>query len=59
MTFRALAKVVDSMCMMGTKGGRQRESPLLALILYFIAQVKDDLPVLTGQGLICRLWGEG
>lgn len=42
------------MRMMGTKEGRQRESPLLALILYFIAQVKDDNPVLTGQGLICR-----
>lgn len=37
-----------------TKVGRQRDSPLFALILYFIAQIKDDLPVLTGQGLICR-----
>jgi hypothetical protein len=30
------------------------DSPLLSFILYFIAQVKDDLPVLTGQSLICR-----
>jgi hypothetical protein len=28
--------------------------PLLALILDFIAQVEDDLPVLAGQSLICR-----
>lgn len=37
-----------------TKMGRQSDSPLLALILYFIAQIEDDLPVLTGEGLICR-----
>jgi hypothetical protein len=29
---------------------------LLALILYFIAQVEDDLPVLAGQGLIRRFY---
>ena len=37
-----------------TKVGTQRDSPLFALFLYFIAQIKDDLPVLTGQSLICR-----
>jgi len=31
-----------------------RDGPLLTLILYFIAQVEDDLPVLTSQSLICR-----
>jgi len=34
--------------------GRRKDTPLFALLLYFIAQIKDDLPVLTGQGLICR-----
>lgn len=49
MTFRALAKV----SMIGDQG-QQRDRPLLALILHFIAQVEDDLPVLTSQSLICR-----
>jgi hypothetical protein len=31
-----------------------RDLPLLALILYFIAQVEDNLPVLASQSLICR-----
>ena len=36
-----------------TKMGGQRDSPLLALIQYFIAQIEDNLPVLTCHGLIC------
>jgi hypothetical protein len=39
----------------GGKGEvRPRDSPLLALILYFIAQVEDDFPVLASQSLIRR-----
>jgi hypothetical protein len=40
---------------MGTIGSRQKDSPLFALILYFIAQIEDDLPIFTSQGLIRRL----
>jgi hypothetical protein len=61
MTFRALAKVTNSFeCARSGRGkvgwqqGRRRaDSPLFALILYFIAQVEVDLPVLAGKSLIC------
>ena len=49
MTFRALAKVSS----IGDQGW-QRDRPLLALVLHFITQVEDNLPVLTSQSLICR-----
>src|SRR6266850_498950 len=52
MTFRALEKIANDLSAhdRGGKGGvGPRDSPLLALILYFIAHVEDDLPVLAGQ----------
>jgi hypothetical protein len=59
MTFRALEKIANNLSAhdRGGKGGVvPRNLPLLALFLYFIAQVEDDLPVLASQVLIRRFY---